>query len=185
MGVDCTNFMTLADPHHCIHIAAKNSRRTLKSISKNPRGAYRAPIAPLMAVSTETRLEAPTCGVAMGNLPPAFWRLVSAISMCDAVFSFRVLPTRQKHINYPASGCNAQGDRKRKPTEQGKGVTRSKEKKKTTGAANEYVAPSRRSNEDGRGIKKSEIGAHSLSHIDRPSTPAASGSLGPTQSSVE
>ena len=38
-----------------------------------------------------------------------------------------------KHINYPASGCNAQGDHKCKQTEQGKGVTRSKEKRRQEG----------------------------------------------------
>lgn len=51
---------------------------------------YRAPIAPLIAASTETRLDAPTCGVAMGSFPPAFWRLVSAITMCGTILNIGI-----------------------------------------------------------------------------------------------
>ena len=96
-GVEFGNIRSFADPHHGIHIDAKSTRRTQITFLKNPKRAYRAPIAPLMAVSTETRLEAPTCGVAMGNFPPAFWRLESAISTCDAVSAVEYCQPVQTH----------------------------------------------------------------------------------------
>lgn len=49
------------------------------------KGTYRAPIAQLMAFSTDTKPEAPICGVAIGYFPPAFWRLGSAIAMYAVV----------------------------------------------------------------------------------------------------
>ena len=49
------------------------------------------------------------------------------------LFQFSDMAHSSKRINSAASGFNAQGDHKRKQTEQGKGVTRSKEKRRQEG----------------------------------------------------
>lgn len=131
MDVGCAHFMSFADPHQRIHIAARNNRRRQKIFSWNPRRAYRAPIALLMAVSTETRLEAPICGVAIGNFPPAFWRLVSAISMWADVSAFEYCQRLKTHqipclrLSRPRRS-QSQPDRTRQRSDEKQGKTKTR-----------------------------------------------------------